>query len=365
MPGKRNNSHNQNVNREPLTLDGQGIKDGFYPGMAAAFPGFMPAAMPSMGGLGFYPYTSPEAMYQSFLALSLLMPPTASGMAGLSPAMPFLAGLPGMSGLSPVSQLPNLPALPPVPLVPPMPPTVFQAPAFAPAAPATSAALGAALAAPTPTLMGYLPLSHPGDRKGILHWIATDGGTRPWTCPVASGKIQVAASTLSRGTAGDIVAPTFTNQICYTQDSASSWMRVDLLDNWVVPEAYVMAHQAVVGGKPGEAFDGHFMRNWTLWASTDGMEWVPLRVHVQDTTLSVSNPYAAFAIPGPGQPFRHFCVQIDQAGNSEGSHSLVMSCFELYGFVYQCQGSAALTNTTLPPSDPKGAAKGRAGKGGK
>lgn len=84
--------------------------------------------------------------------------------------------------------------------------------------------------------------------------------------PHSTPPAQVAASTLSRGTAGDIVAPTFTNQICYTQDSASSWMRVDLLDNWVVPEAYVMAHQAVVGGKPVCALPG--ADQWWVGSST-------------------------------------------------------------------------------------------------
>ena len=40
------------------------------------------------------------------------------------------------------------------------------------------------------------------------------------------------------------MAPNFVDQICYTHDKPSSWVRIDLGNYRVAPEVYTMAHRA-------------------------------------------------------------------------------------------------------------------------
>ena len=53
-----------------------------------------------------------------------------------------------------------------------------------------------------PNYLGYFKFHYAGDRAGIIHLIATNGGTRPWQCPVQSGRVKVTASSLPRGSRG-------------------------------------------------------------------------------------------------------------------------------------------------------------------
>ena len=42
-----------------------------------------------------------------------------------------------------------------------------------------------------PMYVGEFSFERPGDRKGIIYYLATNGGVQPWACPVATGRVKV------------------------------------------------------------------------------------------------------------------------------------------------------------------------------
>mmetsp|Transcript_22749 Transcript_22749/g.40942 ORF Transcript_22749/g.40942 Transcript_22749/m.40942 type:complete len:622 (-) Transcript_22749:1731-3596(-) len=224
---------------------------------------------------------------------------------------------------------------------------------------------------------GFFGLENAGDYKGVIYYLSTEGWSKSWCCPIEAGTIDVSASSLPRGRFTDIVAPKFTDQICYTRDKPDSWIKIDLKSWRCAPTAYAMAHrvnktvekkdfncpfcsrkvpdgasfcpecgqkQTQKGNNKPDPFQGYYMRNWTLWASNDGDHWVPLREHVQDESIDYANPHVAFDIPNIHDYYSIFMIQIDEGGNSEDTHALVMSCFELYGYLAYDQDQ----ESTLP-----------------
>ena len=165
------------------------------------------------------------------------------------------------------------------------------------------------------------------DNNGVIYYLATAGGTRPWTNPHNAGVVAVSWSSVNSGTAAMFVANKVpvAGERCYTKTEANSWMSVSLNGMRVVPTGYVLSTDGHgVGGY------GYLLRSWRLEASLDGTTWTTLRTHTSDTTLMQATLTGYWPVDGATSAFSHFRI-LQTGKNSTNSDHLMASSFEIYG----------------------------------
>ena len=171
------------------------------------------------------------------------------------------------------------------------------------------------------------------DTNGVLHLLGTRGRTVPYTNPQTTGRVIVTVSSLLAGPYNldgvggfiDHARPTAQNQNGnWTNNAAGSFVVVQLPLPLVATE-YTVRH----GNSAGYA-----LRNWNLEGSNDGVDWVVLRQHVNDTTLTVAEySTATWDVNNPDRlAFSRFRI-ITTGFDSSGTQYLSMAGLELYGRV--------------------------------
>ena len=80
-----------------------------------------------------------------------------------------------------------------------------------------------------------------GDASGIVHYIATEGGTQPWTNPASSGKMEVTRSKSGIGQPAHALQNDEAKQSC-TGDQPDSWVCFDFRTLRVRPTHYALRH---------------------------------------------------------------------------------------------------------------------------
>jgi hypothetical protein len=138
-------------------------------------------------------------------------------------------------------------------------------------------------------------------QPGVLHYLGTQGGARPYQNPHVAGEVIARRSTIGGGTPEALVHNRLDLE-CWTDDRAGSWISVDLGEGRTLcPEAYAVRSTSHSHSK---------LRHWQLQASEDGVTWVTLRRHANDTTLTqVPHSQAEWALDAAvvgGRSFRHF-----------------------------------------------------------
>ena len=113
-----------------------------------------------------------------------------------------------------------------------------------------------------------------------------------------------------------------------TDDTANSWMGVDLKTSRLVPDHYALRHDV----HP----NGYVLRNWELQASNDNETWSTLRRHSNDPSLADGKmSVAAWPLEAAtvnGRSFRYFRIlQTDRTSNN--CRHLMCSGIELYGLL--------------------------------
>jgi hypothetical protein len=73
----------------------------------------------------------------------------------------------------------------------------------------------------------------------------------------------------------------------YGSDSAP-WIEFDFKKYRVRPTAYFLAQE-----------QDHYVRNWRIEGSDDGVIWNTIRDHSNDATLTTTSRYAIFDVPAP------------------------------------------------------------------
>jgi hypothetical protein len=170
------------------------------------------------------------------------------------------------------------------------------------------------------------------DEAGVLHHIATEGGTSPYVNPHAAGRVVASLSSRGCGGAQDFVAQLA--KICFTKGEPNSWMAVDLgAGRQLTVNHYALRHGATTG------YAMQMLYNWQLQGSVDGVAWTTLRRHDNDTTMKYSSfAVVHWAVEGVSTPYRHFRVH-QHGPNSYERHipgstptrQLFCSGIELYG----------------------------------
>eukprot|EP01047_Picozoa_sp_COSAG01_P022080 COSAG01_NODE_1301_length_10829_cov_20.185182_4_plen_526_part_00 len=168
------------------------------------------------------------------------------------------------------------------------------------------------------------------DKAGVLHHIATEGGTSSYVNPHTAGRVMASRSSQSLGRKEDFVARQSPHS-SFTQNVPNSWMAVDLgAGRRLTVNHYALRHGLDSGN--------HCLRNWELQGSEDGASWTVLRRHDNDTTMEEKGRFVAhWAVEGATTAYRHFRVQQHGANSGypgepgNGFNHVVCGGIELYG----------------------------------
>eukprot|EP00966_Prymnesium_polylepis_P079615 1845011-Prymnesium_polylepis.1 len=197
---------------------------------------------------------------------------------------------------------------------------------------------------------------------GVLHYLGTKAGTCPHKNPHTSNEVVARRSTCPSSGGGKAEALVQHGMQkggsklldCWTDDRAGSWVSVDLgAGRTLCPEAYAVRTTSHHRGK---------LRHWQLQGSDDGVAWVTLRRHADDTML-VESPHAQAswdldAATVAGRSFRH--VRLLQTGPPSGVGGVparggggtpnVLHCsgLELYGGLDMPESRKRRARRTVP-----------------
>jgi hypothetical protein len=145
---------------------------------------------------------------------------------------------------------------------------------------------------------------HDFDQNGLLYWIGACGScicgcesccctgtlhnTAGWQNPAKLGLVTLRSSQVDRGQISDILEEK--NTSFFLNPSANNaWFEVDLGGYAIIPTHYTLRHSQV---NPAE----HFIRNWRLQGSNDGIKWATLSSHRRDATIDGSRLTATFSV---------------------------------------------------------------------
>ena len=99
---------------------------------------------------------------------------------------------------------------------------------------------------------------HDLDANGILYWLGTQRGTRPWANPADLGLVQVTSVPLAIAPRSEPASAIVGRSLCrcVTLPNRESWFVIDLLNVWVRPTAYTLRHYS--------SWDTEALRDWKL-----------------------------------------------------------------------------------------------------
>jgi hypothetical protein len=178
----------------------------------------------------------------------------------------------------------------------------------------------------------FLHFSSPFDKNGVLYWIGSRGGTRPYANPHESGDVVVTFSRRGTGKESHFVQHVNSSQDCHTDDEKFSWMQVDLGPSRSLrPNYYCLRH--------GLRLNEYCLRSWQLQGSNDGSTWTVLDDQENDFSLTGGGfSTAAWGIESKdGASYRVFRILQTGPSHSSCSDNLRVACagIELYGDLYQ------------------------------
>jgi len=165
------------------------------------------------------------------------------------------------------------------------------------------------------------------DNNGLLYWIGTSKGSKPYTNP-APTLITVTRSSIGDNNLNFASLPEIAagreSKSCYTHNIIGSWYCFNLQPFNICPNYYTLRHWCN---------QSYALRNWIFQGSTDGAQWEDLVVHVNDTRLSEDGgSTASWMVPDKGKWFSHFMI-LQTGPNSSGNNYLMLSVFEVYGIL--------------------------------
>ena len=173
---------------------------------------------------------------------------------------------------------------------------------------------------------GVLEYESDFDTNGVLFLLGTNGRTTAYVNPHTTGKVVVTSSSIGEGTLEGFIGhgrpPD--DGYNYTNNVAGSFVALQL------PLPLAVTRYTFRSDRSGASYA---LRDWNFEGSNDGVEWVVLRQHVNDTSLPAHQfATASWDVNPDGLAFSHF--RVHQTGvNSGGHHFLMMAGLELYGRV--------------------------------
>eukprot|EP00873_Tetraselmis_striata_P037090 jgi/Tetstr1/457354/TSEL_043957.t1 len=174
-----------------------------------------------------------------------------------------------------------------------------------------------------------------GDGNGLVSFLGTSGGAKPFVNPVLEQRLAVSCSSPPgrhcdpRHLASRKFCNTLTAGPRLCNGERSTWWALDLGASTHLAANYYTLRQ-----------DGssNFPRSWALQASADGVTWTDLRRHMDDPSIRRPGQLASWPLPSrSASGFRHFRLLL--TGPSASEHPAEQHCFsvcglELYGNLY-------------------------------
>ena len=173
------------------------------------------------------------------------------------------------------------------------------------------------------------------DKSGVLHWIATDGGTKPYANP--HGKPGGVVAKMSSEGGNGSTPSRFVDHAQvedggnYTKDIPNSSMSVDLGEGrQLAPDYYCLRH--------GDSSVVAVLQNWQLEGSNDDTTWAILKTHAREGAALDKEPFctASWPIQAPaaaaGTPYRYFRI-LQTGQGTDGDDYLPCAGIELYGLL--------------------------------
>jgi hypothetical protein len=157
------------------------------------------------------------------------------------------------------------------------------------------------------------------DQAGVLHHIATEGGTSTYVNPHAADRVVASSSSRVDGSIEDFVSwPCVSEDSSGTDNQPNSWMAVDL----GMRRRLTVNHYALRHAYP----DGDYcLRDWELQGSEDGVAWTTLRQHDDDETMEEMDCFVAhWAVEGVTTAYRHF--RVHQHGQNSTAATTLWGC---------------------------------------
>eukprot|EP01084_Bolivina_argentea_P242609 406942_1 len=166
--------------------------------------------------------------------------------------------------------------------------------------------------------------SYDFDENGILYFLGSEGGQKQWKNPSLSDEVSVCSSALVKDSTeiSYFVGRTTVRLVTKPEDNA--WMQVDFKDKLIQPSYYALKHYV--------SCDTECLRNWILQASNDGIHWVTVKKHEEDSSLSEKGAAHTWPVQSRGA---YRIWRIKQTGLNSNKHKyLACSGIEFYGQLF-------------------------------
>lgn len=161
--------------------------------------------------------------------------------------------------------------------------------------------------------------------NGILYRLGSVNDTVAYTNPADLALVEVEASSLLADSTDAASILDRQTLRCVTKPLRNSSFTLRFKEGRrVIPTHYSLRHYS--------SWDTEALRYWVLEASNDGMNWVGLREHLDDRSLSKKGQTASWAINPPANSGSFSQFRVRQTGpNSNNHYYLALSGFELFG----------------------------------
>lgn len=159
------------------------------------------------------------------------------------------------------------------------------------------------------------------DTNGILYFLGTKGGQEDYINAALRDEVAVCSSSLVKDSVPihHLVGRDVHRLVTRPEDNA--WMQVDFKDKLIQPSYYTLRHYS--------SWDTECLRNWILQASNDGVHWVTIKKHEDDTALAEKGASHTWPIQSRGA---YRIWRIKQTGLNSNKHKyLACSGMEFYG----------------------------------
>jgi len=161
----------------------------------------------------------------------------------------------------------------------------------------------------------------PYDNNGIVVYIGTDLGAKPFINPGESGLITVESLTI-RDNSKPITAITGRKSVrCVSEAFADQWFTVNFHELEICPTAYSLRHYL--------SWDYDALRSWDF-EGFDGTQWVLIRRHKKDKSLHKKGMWVTWPLKGNQKYYSIFRLRMT-GKNSRDRYHLACSGFEIYG----------------------------------
>eukprot|EP01064_Diplonema_japonicum_P033947 TRINITY_DN6847_c0_g1_i1.p1 TRINITY_DN6847_c0_g1~~TRINITY_DN6847_c0_g1_i1.p1 ORF type:complete len:183 (+),score=25.86 TRINITY_DN6847_c0_g1_i1:54-602(+) len=162
--------------------------------------------------------------------------------------------------------------------------------------------------------------------NGVMNYVVTKGGKVMWQHPVKAGVVTINASSVEGGNLGDVCDLYPSEQKFVTQDVPYSWVSFTFKTCRVRPTHYKLG----LASPPPPS-------SWHLHGSTDGINWIILKIHTNDPSLAIcTEDDAVWSLtPVPAGAYRHFRILLQKEGSQASTSALSFSSFEVYGEVFK------------------------------